>query len=220
MYTQNQVNNKIDELIAYSVTTDPTNESSYISFGETFKLSVADYFEMDRSSFNDSIRDLRYAMHSDLMVRGSLIETPFDLNLREDAPAGYSDLRNLFYDFPIMLCTNEEFYNSWVRGTQNVSGGVDGETSTVEVILYNSLFNAWSADLSASPTTELNLINNLVNWIDDSLRTHEGITFWESDYKVISQPENEDIAYDLFINRGFKEVITTLGFREYIPSYV
>lgn len=218
MHSKTEIFAKLDSLLAYSQTNNPDHASEFVPFIESFKVTVTAYFDTDRSHWAEMVRDYRYAIFSDLMGRGSTIETPHDLGFRNDYPTGYSDLRNLFYQFPVMTCTNEQFFNAWVLGTPEEP---DGETTEpVEVVLYNSLLVGWSSDLLGLPDEEFESLQNLVNWLTDSLSRQEGITFWEKDYTVKEAPTTESIAHELFINRGFKEVIQTFNLTEYIPSYV
>lgn len=218
MHSKTEIFAKLDSLLAYSQATDPDHASEFVPFINSFKSAVTAYFEADRNSWAETVRDYRYCMFSDLLARGSTIETPHDLGLRTDYPTGYTDVRDLFYTFPVMSCTDAQFFNAWVMGVPDTAE--DETTEPTPIVISNSLLTEWTTDLVNEPLNEYERLKALVTWLDSSLSTQEGVTFWEKDYTVKESPPTGLIAHELFIERGFKEVIQTFGLTEYIPSYV
>ena len=218
MKNSSEVLDKLDELLAYSCSTDPDHASEYVALMSPMKGAVSAYFSADRSGFKDPFKEMRYGLYSDIRARGTVIETEFDLGYSTDYPSYYTDLRKMFYQFPCMTVSGASFHSAWVLETPEVE---EGSTETPEpIITRNTLIDSWVASLSTAIDDELKTVNSFVNWLEGASDQSESIFFWENVGEIKKEPTTEEIAKIIFIDRGFKEAVKLLNLPVYLPSYV
>ena len=211
MNSKNDVLNKLNALLAYSVGVDAENADKYTALMQPLITAVNEYFNNDRANFKVPLNNLELGLYNDILKRNT-VTTKINLPMAEDFPEAYSDLRKLFYTFPCMSVSNETFHAAWVTGVD--------EVTQLPIITNNTLIDAWVSDLSTAINDELNNINSIYKWLENAASDAGMVMLWEDVGEITSQPDTAQIANDVFITKHFKECITTLNLTAYKPTYI
>ena len=211
MNSKNDVLNKLNALLAYSVGVDAENADKYTALMQPLITAVNEYFNNDRANFKVPLNNLELGLYNDILKRNT-VTTKINLPMAEDFPEAYSDLRKLFYTFPCMSVSNETFHAAWVTGVD--------EVTQLPIITNNTLIDAWMSDLSTAINDELNNINSIYKWLENAATDAGMVMLWEDVGEITSQPDTAQIANDVFITKHFKECITTLNLTAYKPTYI
>lgn len=211
MNSKNDVLNKLNALLAYSVGVDAENADKYTALMQPLITAVNEYFNNDRANFKVPLNNLELGLYNDILKRNT-VTTKINLPMVEDFPEAYSDLRKLFYTFPCMSVSNETFHAAWVTGVD--------EVTQLPIITNNTLIDAWVSDLSTAINDELNNISALYSWLENAASDAGMVMLWEDVGEITSQPDTAQIANDVFITKHFKECITTLNLTAYKPTYI
>lgn len=211
MNSKNDVLNKLNALLAYSVGVDAENADKYTALMQPLITAVNEYFNNDRANFKVPLNNLELGLYNDILKRNT-VTTKINLPMAEDFPEAYSDLRKLFYTFPCMSVSNETFHAAWVTGVD--------EVTQLPIITNNTLIDAWMSDLSTAINDELNNINSIYKWLENAASDAGMVMLWEDVGEITSQPDTAQIANDVFITKHFKECITTLNLTAYKPTYI
>ena len=212
MYKQGEVVAKFDEFLSYSVIQKPEYAESYGVFIEQIKTAVNQYFNADRSRWKIQLTELQYLLFSDLMKRKTVYEKK-NLSLPTNYPETYNDIRKCFFDFStIMNTTNEEFFNAWIVAAD--------PATLISTVTGNSLLTEWVTALSGRSDTDLKNITALCEWIETADTDGSVFMLYEDMGNTLEQPTTNEIAQNIFIDRYFKECITTFNLPTHIPTYV
>lgn len=213
MYTKDQVLEKLNSLLQYSITQEADYSTQYESIVDTANAAVNGYFDADKSVFKKPLDDLAMYLHNDLWQRGAKWSGEFNFNFSSNYPANYTDMRKLFYEFDwIIEITNEQFHNAWVMGSTEDTTPATPTSNTYISILKSDLLNAHQNELAN--------IDSLASWLEESMGDYGSIMLWENVGSLVSAPETNDIAKVVFQDRYFLEAINLLNLPVYIPSYI
>lgn len=212
MYSENNVVNKLNELLEYSCSKDSANASIYRSLMNPLLSVVNSYFHADRSDIKVRLNDLELALYNDIMKRNTEY-TLMQLPMNTDFPECYSDLRKLFYTFPCMNTTNEQFYSAWIIETDSTGTGLSTVTG-------NSLIDEWKTDISGAIAKDADNINSFYDWLITSATDAGMVLLWEDVGQTVSHPTIKEIANSIFIEKHFSECIEVLNLPAYKPTYI
>ena len=212
MNTQNEIINKLNSLVAYSCSVDSENAGTYQALIEPLISAVNNYFTGSRAAFKIPINDLELALYSDILKRNTSTTKEIDLQMGDDYPAAYSDLRKLFYTFPCMSVDNATFHSNWNETTDPVTM----ETSITD----NTLIDEWLADLATATADELKNIDTLFNWLAKASSDAGMVMLWEDMGQIVSQPNTQEIANIIFNDKHLKECVEKLQLPAYKPTYI
>lgn len=212
MYTQAEVNAKIAALEAYSVAQDPVTADLFTPL----ETAVQKYFAAG-TNLSGPLRDVVKYMYNDIARRTTVYETDWPDNLPTDYPDGYNDVRSCLYDFTaLMTIGNATFFTAFVYETPTATAGGTAEPVPVS----NPYLTEWTANITASTTGDAGKISALAEWCKNSEGNCDLIDLLEDRGKVLSQKSREEIAADIYIDRGVLEIIQVRGVDVYVPTYL
>lgn len=212
MYTQAEVNTKITALKTYSVAQDPATADLFTPL----ETSVQEYFAAN-ANISGPLRDVVKYMYNDIARRTTVYETDWSDNLPTNYPAGYNDVRTCLYDFAeLMTVDNATFFAAFVYETPTATAGSTAEPVPVS----NDYLTEWAADITTATTGDAGKILALAEWCKNSEGNCDLIDLLEDRGKVLSQKSREEIAADIYIDRGVLEIIQVRGLDVYIPTYL
>lgn len=243
MFTKDQVINKLDALLAYTISQIPTltypnkdeYEPIYTGIVAPAKTKVTGYFDASRSQFQKPLDDLGLYMHNEVWQREAKWEIPFDLGLGTNPPETYHDLRKIFYSFDwFMNLTDQDFFNAWVYGEKPTPEGEEPPLNPEIIPLSNSYITRLTSEIvltavsdpetgKVSKTTieaELEAITALSKWLENSMSQSSSVTLWEDQGQLLETITTQDVAQIIFVERGLLEAVKILKLPVYIPTYL
>ncbi len=213
LYTQAEVNAKIAELKTYSVAQDPATADLFTPL----ETAVQKYFAAG-TNLSGPLRDVVKYMYNDIARRTTVYETDWPDNLPTDYPDGYNDVRSCLYDFTeLMTVDNATFFAAFVYETP---AAAEGGGTAEPVPVSNGYLTDWAADITAATTGDAGKISALAEWCKNSEGNCDLIDLLEDRGKVLSQKSREEIAADIYIDRGVLEIIQVRGVDVYVPTYL
>lgn len=212
MYTQAEVNSKIMALKTYSAAQDPATADLFAPL----ETAVQAYFSVG-VNLSGPLRDVVKYMYNDISRRTTVYETNWPDNLPTNYPDGYNDVRSCLYDFAeLMAMDNATFFAAFVYETPTAPAGGTAEPVPVS----NNYLTDWEADITAATTADIDEVVELAGWCKNSEGNCDLIDLLEDRGKVLAQKSREEIAADIYINRGVLEIIQVRGLNVYIPTYL
>ena len=211
MYTQSEIIDKLNSLVAYSSSIDSANASIYASLMSPLISLVKQYFTADRSEFKIPLNTLQLGFYNDIIKRQTKYSNPVDFKMGTNFPVGYDDIRKLFYTFPCMDVDNSTFHSAWASEVDVESG--------LSTITHNTLIDAWTASLFSAKSDELAKINALNDWLEMASSDAGMVMLWEDLGIVEKQPSTTDIANMVFDEKHLKECIEKLNLPTYKATY-
>lgn len=111
--SKNDVLNKIESFLLYSINDKPRHEDEYRDLSEDFKEAVNDYYGTDRNCHAKALMELQHGLYSYHSMKGTTYDPPTDIGLGSIPPEA-NDVSKFFYTFPLWSCTDADFHASWV----------------------------------------------------------------------------------------------------------
>lgn len=206
MYSESEINAKVAELKAYSAEQDASTAVLFTPL----ETALSSYFSA--SDLTAALRDVVKYMYNDIQRRTTVYETEWPDNLPTDFPTGYYDLRGCFYDFSqLMTITNAAFYAGFVFSTSPEGGSA---------VSSNTYLDAWTAGITSAASSEASAASNVAAWCKDAGGNSDLIDLLEDRGTVVSSMSREEIAEEIYVNRGVLEIINSRGLDVYVPSYL
>ena len=211
METQSSVLLKIDELVAYAKS-QGKDSAKMSKLMAPVAAAVIIYYDVDITpSVTKAIEAITHGS-----IRTGIICT--DGSSAGDGgtpPAGWSDGRSIFIDVDksLMSTSNEDFNASINEVTPPVA---DGE-SAAEPYYESSLVNTWINEYNAAGTSVINSLAAIAQY-GNSVGLGNSIQNLLEPKELKTVPSLLDIAKDIYLDKGYKELIQTRGLSIYIPS--
>lgn len=216
MYTRTEILDRLQEFLDFSISKSPDFEAEFTSLMQPVFTAVNGYFNTDRSAYKKPLNDLELYLHNYLWQREVEWEHPYDFGLDSNLP--YNDLRKMFYQFPLMNTTTQEFYDAWVWGIPEDESGLP--IGDEPIPLSHPMVPSWSTEINNYPPKELDRVNSLNAWLESSMSQSSPVMLWEDTGTLIRSPERVDLAQIVFIDLGLREATEILGLPAYIPTYL
>ena len=211
MNTQTEILDKLNSFLTYSSEQKSEYASQYEALIQPLISSVKQYFTVDRSAFKIPLNNLEHDFYNDIIKRQTVYEKDVDFKMGANFPPAYSDLRKLFYSFPLMGVDNATFFNAWVEGVEELTGE--------NIVLNNTLIDTWVSELATAISDELNNVNALMDWLENASSDASMVMLWEETGLIKSQPTTKQIADIVFTDKHFNECIEKLNLPAYKPTY-
>ena len=208
MYSQEEIEDRIATLKEYSVEKDSATASLFTPL----ETAVQTYFNAS-NDMAEALRDVVKYMYNDISRRTTVYETEWPDNLPTDSPAGYSDLRECLYGFDELMSISEETFSSGF----SYASASDGGAATVS---ENTYITKWTADITAYASSVADSLSNVAVWCRDAGGNSDLIDLLEDRGTVVSSMTRDEIAEEIYINRGVLEIIEAFGADVYIPTSV
>lgn len=218
MITKQEVINKLDALLAYSVEQKPDFESYYETLMKPCYDAVNAYFSASRDNFKKPTEEYIFQAYCDINQRNQVWEKPVEYNFPTNYPTGYNDFRDCFYSFSdILTCSNETFFNAWL---EEAPESTDPTVTPTPVPIDNPYITAWTADITEAPTKELAQINACVEWLKNSGDGKILLDLLENQGTLVKSMEQQEIASIIYKSRHVLEVLNERNISVYVPTYM
>lgn len=213
------VTQKLNGLLVYSKSQDAKNAGAIEALFSPVLVAVNSYFDSANPALSSALNDVVQYMYFDINRRTTKYENEFDDNLPTNYPTGYADVTLCFHQFDGLLnVSNAAFFSAFVYEIQDTSG--DGGGTTEPVPVSNAYLTQWTADITAAATGDAAKISALAEWCKNSEGNCDLIDLLEDRGKVLTQKSREEIAADIYIDRGVLEIINVRGVDVYVPTYL
>lgn len=124
MTNSNKFIDKLNELIEYAVKQRPLHD--YEEACNPLKSAVEQFFKRDRTSLKQALHELQIALMCDITNRNTVYkDPPVELTYANDFPPAYNDLRKLFYEFPLLDCENDKFFDAFTYEWTDIDKDTD-----------------------------------------------------------------------------------------------
>lgn len=217
MYTKEQVLTRLNVLLTHSKNAHLNYSEQYTALMQPVINAVNGYFSGDRSGFKKPLEDLSLYLYNDIWARGAVFEYKFEMNFNNNFPPAYSDLRKLFIEFECFNVSETSFTNAWVYETPETT---ETGVTPSPVPTSNTYLDSWLSTLKTAFKTELSNIEALSNFLETSTGDYNSVSLWEDQGGIIENLDTYFIAIDIYLERGFLEVIEERVNNVYIPTYI
>lgn len=213
METQSSVLLKIDELVAY-VKSQGKDADKMSNLMAPLVAAVILYYDED---ITPSVTKAIEAITHGSIRTGIIYTDGSSAGGGSTPPAGWSDVRSIFNDVDksLMSTSNEVFNASINEVTPPVA---DGE-SAAEPYYESSLVNTWINEYNAAGTSVISSLAAIAQY-GNTIGLGDSIQNLLEPKEVKTVPSLVDIAKDIYLDKGYKELIQTRGLDIYIPSTI
>ena len=211
METQSSVLLKIDELVAYAKSQgkDADKMSNLMT---PLVAAVILYYDED---ITPSVTKAIEAITHGLIRTGIIYTDGSSASGGGTPPAGWSDVRSIFIDVDkSLMSTTKEAFNASIH--EVTPPAADGE-STAEPYYESNLVNTWISEYSAAGTSVINSLAAIAQY-GNSVGLGNSIQNLLEPKEVKTVPSLVDIAKDIYLDKGYKELIQTRGIDIYVPT--
>lgn len=205
MISKTVITNKIASLKAYSISQNATT----VALFAPLEAAVSAYFNSN-VTVDKEVTDIIKYIYNDIWRRNTVYTNTYPLNLPNNYPKGYNDVRDCFYQFPELLSIdNATFYSAFVFET----------TGTETKATSNSKLDSWTTEILAARSTEKATLKALAEWCKNSEGNSDLVSLLEERGTIITELEMRQIAEIIYMDKGVLEIINALSLNVYIPSY-
>ena len=154
MIKKEQVLAKLDALKAYTIAQnvpENTSDLDYTSYYEALMSplynAVNVYFSTKLPEFNSVLKLVVFNMYCHTVDLNTEYDDGLERDVATDIPQYYNDLREIYYAFPWLSISNEEFFSAWTYGQEETSTASEGGGALSPVIPLSNSY----VSLSGSP---------------------------------------------------------------------
>ena len=211
METQSSVLIKIDELVAYAKSQGKDADKMSNLMTPLVAAVILYYDEDITPSVTKAIEAITHGS-----IRTGIIYT--DGSSAGDGgtpPAGWSDVRSIFNNVDkSLMSTTKEAFNASIH--EVTPPAADAE-SAAEPYYESSLVNTWINNYSVAAESVISSLAAIAQY-GNSVGLGNSIQNLLEPKEVKTVPSLLDIAKDIYLDKGYKELIQTRGLSIYIPS--
>ena len=210
METQSSVLLKIDELVAYAKSQGKDADKMSNLMTPLVAAVILYYDEDITPSVTKAIEAITHGS-----IRTGIIYTDgSSAPAGSTPPAGWSDVRSIFNNVDkSLMSTTKEAFNASIH---EVTPPADGE-SAAEPYYESNLVNTWISEYSAAGTSVINSLAAIAQY-GNSVGLGNSIQNLLEPKEVKTVPSLVDIAKDIYLDKGYKELIQTRGLDIYVPT--
>ena len=211
METQSSVLLKIDELVAYAKS-QGKDSAKMSKLMAPVAAAVIIYYDVD---ITPSVTKAIEAITHGSIRTGIIYTDGSSAGGGGTPPAGWSDVRSIFNDVDksLMSTSNEVFNASINEVTPPVAEG----ESAAEPYYESSLVNTWINEYTVASTSVISSLAAIAQY-GNSVGLGNSIQNLLEPKEIKTVPSVLDIAKDIYLDKGYKELIQTRGLSIYIPS--
>lgn len=203
------VNNKVDTLQNFC-SQKGKNVTLLAGLIAPLQNAIENYYKID---FFDNLNGVIEAEFHDFLQRNMIFEDDIQTEFSTDFPIGYTKISDLFSPETALMAVSENTFCNSIQETVVVD-----ETTQVSSTIYQSaLVDAYVADFTQGAATLISRLTALDEWCRSQTMANRMPNLLEK-RKIISAPTKSEIVQELYINRGFLDLIQTLGLKNYIPK--
>ena len=209
MESKNSVNNKVNTLQDFC-TQKGKNITLLAGLLQPLQNAIKIYYEID---IFDNINGVIEAEFHDFLQRNLKFDDDIPGNFSTDFPAGYTKISDLFSPETALMAVEENTFCNSIQETTVT----DQATQTSTTIYKSALVDAYVASFTQGAATLPGKLTALDEWCRAQTMANRMPNLLE-ERKIVSAPTKSEIVQELYIKRGFLELIKTLGLKNYIPK--
>ena len=211
METQSSVLLKIDELVAYAKS-QGKDSAKMSKLMAPVAAAVIIYYDVD---ITPSVTKAIEAITHGSIRTGIIYTDGSSAGGGGTPPAGWSDVRSIFNDVDkSLMSTSNEFFNASIN---EVTPPVTEGESAAEPYYESSLVNTWINEYTVASTSVISSLAAIAQY-GNSVGLGNSIQNLLEPKEIKTVPSLLDIAKDIYLDKGYKELIQTRGLSIYIPS--
>lgn len=215
MIKKEEVLAKLDALKAYTIAQDSGNKSYFTALMAPMYTAVNTYFDTHNPEFDSTLKLVVFNMYCHTVDLTTEYDDGLERDVATNIPQYYNDLREIYYNFPILSVSNKSFFDAWVYGS--VTDGGSGTSANVPK--SNQYVATFISDVSTAQETELERLKGLLNWLETASDLSL-VEVLENTGRVTKSLSTQEIGTIIYRDRGVKEIITDKGYSVYIPTYM
>lgn len=219
MITKQQITNKLNELTAYC-TANGYEGGDYAGFISVLNSPINNYFNTTSDELSDSLIALIPKLYNDLKLRDTTYERPVGKPLSTNYPKGYNDLTALFDGggafSEIMSISPATFLAGFP--VETTTDETTGTSSTV--VLTNPVIAEWQSKVNNAHNAEIKGIEAIMVFCERTAFGQVLIGMFEDRGKMSYTKSKEDLAKEIYVGMGVKEVIETFNLDVHVPTYL
>lgn len=170
---------------------------------------VKSYFE----EISQLTHDLQYTLHQiiqDAISRSTIYENQSAMpSIQTNYPTGYLDVRKVFIGDDIfneiLSVTREKFDSAYTEEVPPES---------------NRYLDKWIAELKEARAKELKSLGTIADFCESNEWNRGLAQLFESVGEIVSTESLDVLAKQIFVDRGYKEMIESFNLKIYIPTSV
>jgi hypothetical protein len=209
-------------------------ENYYTSMINSAYNAVNTYFNTHNPEFDSVLKLVVFNMYCHTWDINAMYDDDLERGINKNIPMYYNDLREIYYKFPILSLSEEEFFNSWIYGEEPSEGEETGIKKPI-IPLSNPHLTTLRTDLNGTVTVnpdgtetannddaqslELSRLKGLLNWLENTSDLSL-VELLEESGTLIKSLSTQEIGTIIYRDRGVKEIITNKGYNIYIPTYM
>lgn len=216
MHTKTDIQRGLNRLREYSIANG--TGTGYEELFAPLLLLVEDYFAEDKALE----KKINYTLHQlvlDIQNRRTVYERHELLPAPPDesaAPLGYRDARVLFGGGgafeDIMHCGADAFLAAFLA---DESGSEDG---AAEQVASNAYLDKWQAQMAAAREAELAALQAVADFCESGSYAGGLAMLFEDLGQIIDSIGKEELAEEIYIKRGYKEIAEVFSLGVYMPT--
>ncbi len=209
MRNKDSVNNKVNTLQEFCMQ-NGKNITMLVDLLAPLQNAIKNYYEID---IFDNLNGVIEAEFHDFLQRNIKFVDDIPGNFSTNFPDGYTKISDLFSPETALMAVAENTFCDSIRETT-----VTNQATQISTTIYKSaLVDAYVADFTQGAATLPGKLTALDEWCRGQTTANKMLNLLE-ERKVLSAPTKNEIVEELYIKRGFLELIRTLGLRNYIPK--
>ena len=215
METKTSTLNRINELTDYCIG-QGRDEDKMLALMVPLKNAVSAYFDVDiKASVEKAIEAITHGL-----IRTGIIYTDGSSNAATGiAPAGWDNIVKVFEDVDTWLKNADfEVFNSSINEVIPPIGESD-ESATPDPYYQSSLVDNWIIIYNDACTSVITSLAEVAAY-GNSIGLGNTIQQLLEPKEVAVVPRLKDIAVDIYINRGYKELIEFKELGIYVPESI
>lgn len=220
MITEQQILNKIQELKSYCIANGEST-GDYAGFISTLSQAVVNYFHGSTDDLENQVVTVIGALYNDLSRRSIVYENPIGKPSPTNYPKGYKDFTEIFDGdgvfVEILAMDKATFLNGFPIST--VAPVAEGEGSSI-IVEINPIIPVWISKLNTAHEVELAQIETIVNFCNKGASQNMIFMLFEDMGPSRRIKKVSDIANEIYIDMGIKEVIEVFNLDIHIPTYI
>lgn len=215
METKTSTLNRINELTDYCIG-QGRDEDKMLALMVPLKNAVSAYFNVDiKASVEKAIEAITHGL-----IRTGIIYTDGSSNAAGGiAPAGWDNIIKVFEDIDTWLkYVDFEVFNSSINEVTPPIGEND-ESATPDSYYQSSLVDNWIIIYNDACTSVITSLGEVATY-GNSIGLGNTIQQLLEPKEVAVVPSLKDIAIDIYVNRGYKELIEFKELGVYVPESI
>lgn len=216
MFLKSDILLKLSTLQSYCEQNKQSNVSGdFAGMIEPLKSAVNAYFDNIPNGLKYDFMNYITQIATDIQKRYTTYENQFGPDLPINYPQGYMDLGEIFANGAIdqlMGISGSEFLAGFP-----IVAGEGGSTSSYDP---NPIIETWIGEIENAHGSESTKIKKIIEFCESNLYNDGLISMFEDRGNMTVHITNEELARNIYLDKGAKAVIQNFNLDIYVPSYI